>query len=700
MTASGKNEDDEKFFGRLDPGLTSFFTMSEEDISPEDLEFSFPIQKDLAQIETEYELVEEVGRGAMKQIYKVRELKANRFVAMAKMVDAMTKESVESFLREARLTSILEHPNIITIHDMGIGRDGEPYFTMELLKGRTLYEVVKEAYAEDAGSGGIRGGARDELLSIFTRICDAMDYAHSKHVIHLDLKPQNIHVGEYGEVIIMDWGLAKILTDDDEDIYHEVDPNELNHATLRGVIKGTPGYMAPEQARPNLPKDKRTDVYALGAILYACLTGRAPIEGKTVERVLERTQEGVFETPNEKLDSRQIDLGLEALVMKALAVEPADRYPSVAALKADLEKYSRGFATEAEDAGFVTQLKLLLMRHKKTVAMLAACIAVIAGVVVYAFSHISKERTNAVAAREEAEGARSDAEEAQRVAEQNLKLLQDEQNVSARLRENVEGFLKDVLESDDISSAKRKIELLDAAIAIETDKKKLRALLKRKGVLHFVLQDFDGALKSFDARNAKKQSSYYRFAQVGKKLKGDAKYLSDEGLARLLSSMGANHADVIFNMYERYMKFQRPADTPLDGYLALATVMLNMNNRIWHHERHHEHITFESGKLDLSGRPYRNFCNNYGQGFNILEPFRADHIDVSNTLFFEFIQFKGLTFSELNISGCSVNQISGGRCAMMKKYQLKKIIVDSKLLSQEELALLNEKFEVVDLSGG
>lgn len=686
MATSGKNEDDEKFFDRLDSGLTSFFTMSEEDISPEDLEFSFPIQKDLMQIDVDYEVIEEIGRGAMKRIYKVRELKANRYVAMAKMVGAKTQESVESFLREARLTSALEHPNIITIHDMGVGRDGEPYFTMELLKGRTLYEVVKEAYAEE---GGMRGRTRDELLSIFTRICDAMDYAHSKQVIHLDLKPQNIHIGEYGEVIIMDWGLAKILTEDDEDIYHEVDPNELNHATLRGVVKGTPGYMAPEQARPNLTKDKRTDVYALGAILYACLTGRAPIEGKTVDCVLERTQEGVLETPNKKLESRQIDLGLEALVMKALVVEPDDRYPSVAALKADLEKYSRGFATEAEDAGFLTQLKLLLMRHKKTVAMLAACLAVITGVVVYAFSHISKERTKAV-------GARKDAETAQQVAEQNLKLLQDEQNVSARLRENVEGFLKDVLESDDISSARRKIELLDAAIANEKDPQKLKALLKRKGVLHFVLQDFDGAIESFEREPRKRQPAYYRFAKTGKELKGDAEYLSDEGLAKLLGGMGAGHADVIFNMYERYMKFQRPKDAPVEGYVALATVMLNMNNRIWHNERHQEHISYQQGKLDLSGRPYRNFRNHYGQGYNILAPFEADHIDVSNTLFFEFIQFNGLTFDVLNISGCSVNRINRSRCAMMKRNGVKKVIVDSELLSQEELVLLKAKFKTVD----
>ncbi|MFC4991301.1 serine/threonine protein kinase [Rubritalea tangerina] len=695
MSSSDDKQDNEQFFRRLDEGLTSFFTMSEEDISAEDLEFSFPIQKDLSDLDSEYELVEQVGKGAMKLIYKVRELKTNRYVAMAKMVDAQTKESVESFLREARLTSLLEHPNIVTIHDMGIGEGGEPYFTMELLKGRTLAEVIKQAYS---GDPTVRGEVRDELLSIFTRVCDAMDYAHSKHVVHLDLKPQNIHVGEYGEVIIMDWGLAKILVEDDEDIYHEVDPNELNHATLRGVIKGTPGYMAPEQARPNMEKDKRSDVYALGAILYSCLTGGAPIEGDSVDRVLEQTQEGVVDSPNERLDRALIAPGLEALVMKALAVNPDDRYPSVAALKEDLEKYSMGYATEAEDAGFLKQLKLLLIRHKRTVAILAASMAVITGIVGFAFTHISMERTKAVMAREEAVGAKKDAEEAQRVAEENLRLLKDEQDVSARLRENVEGFLEDVLESGDVSSAQRKVELLDSAIASETDQKKLKALLKRKGVLHFVLQDFDAALRSFEASQVREKSNYYRLAQLGKKLKGDADYLDDKGLSELLSRMGARHADVIFNMYERYMKFQRDPSSPVDGYRPLATVMLNMNNRIWHHERHQEFISFEGGKLDLSGRPYRNFRNHYGEGYNILAPFEADHIDVSNTLFFEFIQFHDLRFSTLNLLGCSVNQINKTRCEMMQGYGIERVIVDSRLLSVDEVALLTQQFEVHDVA--
>ena len=689
MNSEDTKDNDEAFFSRLDPQLTSFFGMTESDVSDQELNYCYPILSDLTAIEEQYEVLEKVGQGGMKKIYRVKERKTNRFVAMAKMVSSSHRESVEYFLREARLTSSLQHPNIVTVHSIGLDEDANPYFTMELLKGNTLAEVVKADYKQEVqGSREVR----DKLLGIFSKVCDAIDYAHSKQIIHLDLKPQNINIGAYGEVIVMDWGLAKILTDGDElEIAPEMDPNELNHVTLQGMIKGTPGYMAPEQTISYGMKDARSDVYALGAILYTCLTGKAPIEGEDVDEMLRRTQQGDVRGLHEVLGGKGVALGLEALVLKALSVDPDDRYQTVAELKSDLDKYSRGFATSAEDASFVKQLALLLKRHKKTVSLLFFSLVVISCILAYAFSHIHRERNNAIAARQEAEAS-------QGVAEQNLALLKQEEGVSHALRENVDGLIFDVLHSEDISSAKRKISLLDQAIEREVNQEDLDALRRRKAVLHFVIQEFDQTLASLDACEKMKNPGYYRLAKQGVELKGGAEYLSDEGLAQLFSQMGANYADVIFSIYEKHIKFYRSDDAPIEGYVQLATIMLNMNNRIWDGTQHSDLIGFKDGKLNLSGHKYRNLCGHYGQGYNILAPFMATHVDLSDTLFFEFVQLRGLQVETLNIAGCSVNNINKARCKIMKSCGVKVIHYDSKLLSADEVELLKDQFEVVDVN--
>lgn len=682
MNSEGNSENNETFYSRLDPQLTSFFGMTESDVSDQELNYSFPILTELTTIEQQYEVSEKVGQGGMKAVYKAKERKTNRYVAMAKMSSTATREGVEYFLREARLTSSLQHPNIVTVHSIGLDEDANPYFTMELLKGKTLAEVLKENYQESAS--GCKE-TRDKLVGIFSKVCDAIAYAHSKQVIHLDIKPQNINVGSYGEVVVMDWGLAKILTDDEDFIMpDELDPNELNHATLQGQIKGTPGYMAPEQTMSYGNKDVRSDVYALGAILYACLTGKSPVEGGGVDEMLERTQKGEIRNLNELLGNNKVPLGLEALVSKALAVDPDERYQTVAALKNDLDKYSGGFATSAEDASSMTQLVLLLKRHKKMVSLMLFSLLTIASILAYSFIHIQRERNN--------------AEASQRIAEQNLVMLAQEKGVSNTLRENVDGLIFDVLHSEDVSSAKRKIVLLDQAISRETEIKELDALRRRKAILHFVIQEFDETLASLDACSKKKRSIYYRLAKQGVELKGDAEYLTDDGLAKILSQMGANYADVIFSMYEKHMRFYRDADAPIEGYTQLATIMLNMNNRIWDGTQHSNLIGFQDEKLDLSGRKYRNLCNHYGQSYNILTPFMANQVDLSDTMFFEFFQLRGLDVKVLNIAGCSVNNINNTRCQILKKCGVKQIIFDSKLLGADEVTLLKAKFLTDDIS--
>ncbi len=326
---------------------------------------------------TRYSVVKKLNEGGMKAIWEVDDRRTARKVAMA-LIQAekiASQKDIAAFLYEARLTSNLQHPNIIPIYDIALDENGNPYFTMKALKGETLNDILK------AGSQ-----TRTRLLGIFLKVCNAIAYAHAKGVIHLDLKPSNIIVGEYGDVHVLDWGLAILVTQ----------PGETNP---RDIVGGTPGYMAPEQAQ-NTPGEItfQTDVYMLGAILYEILTRHCPIEGGTTKDVLQKTVRGEIPSPSQYAPQQKIPGALAAIAMKALATEPAERYANVAALIHDLQQYQDGFATRAENPTFVTHLILLVKRHKMVVSLIAASLAVIFAVLANSFSKIKQSEQVAVGA--------------------------------------------------------------------------------------------------------------------------------------------------------------------------------------------------------------------------------------------------------------------------------------------------------------
>ena len=170
-------------------------------------------------------------------------------------------------------------------------------------------------------------------------MCDAISYAHSKNVLHLDIKPENIQVGEFGEVIVCDWGLGKIIGDKDIE-YDQLlfNPDLLNNVTLTDQVVGTPGYMAPEQILKDGEKTKQTDIYSLGAMLYTILTGKGPFRGD-VNTVLQKTVRGNLIQPVAREVEWDIPAGLNAVVMKAMSLKPENRYPSVDELKKEVQDY-------------------------------------------------------------------------------------------------------------------------------------------------------------------------------------------------------------------------------------------------------------------------------------------------------------------------------------------------------------------------
>ena len=210
-----------------------------------------------------------IGKGAVKEVFRAFDRRIMRDVAIARPLDSLPPEFYELFVYEAKLNASLSHPNIIKIYSLDLDEDLRPFFTMDLKSNKTLKDFID---TEPSFSSRI---------NVFLKICDAISYAHSKSIIHLDLKPENVQCDEHGEVLVCDWGLSKLIDDTE---CHNFDLHaslfENQSTTLYGEIKGTPGYMAPEQIIPGALKDQRTDLYALGCLLYFIFMQSAHIQAR------------------------------------------------------------------------------------------------------------------------------------------------------------------------------------------------------------------------------------------------------------------------------------------------------------------------------------------------------------------------------------------------------------------------------------
>ena len=376
--------------------------------------------------EKKYDIGGMIAQGGMGAILSAREVTIGRTVAMKVMLDSISSGDHVRFIEEAKVTGQLEHPNIVPVYELGVDENGHVYYTMKFVQGVTLNQILKQLAARDKEAK--KKYPLPVLLTLFQKICDAVAFAHSKGVIHRDLKPENIMIGDYGEVLVMDWGLAKVLGKGDSST-NTPDPNteqekdnisslptgqESAHDdstnTMAGQILGTPRYMSPEQAAGDPYLDERSDIYALGAILYTILSYRPPIDLSDVGEVLERVKKGEIDplrSPSRKL---KIADSLTALVKKAMALERKDRYPSVTALQSDITAYQAGFATSAEHAGFAKQLRLFVQRNKGIVATSCVAWLLIAALAVWFVINLRASEYTAILERNRAQVAQKDAE--------------------------------------------------------------------------------------------------------------------------------------------------------------------------------------------------------------------------------------------------------------------------------------------------
>ena len=283
--------------------------------------------------------------GGMSLLMEAVDTNLMRKVAMKVLREEKNKDEYElgRMVVEAQITAQLDHPNIVPVYELGVDKKKHLFFTMKKVRERPLHEIINKKELSSRTDRDIFN-----LIQIMLKVCDAVSYAHSKGVLHRDLKPDNIMVGNFGQVYIMDWGIAQIKKDAGQ-ACSDMEIPELKKRKRYGIreekkgnLLGTPCYMSPEQACGELDAiDERCDVFSLGAILYEILTGEFPIPGKSLQEMTINAKKCEFQPPDERVDF-PLPVGLVRITMKAMSKDPADRYQTVEELKNDLESYLEG----------------------------------------------------------------------------------------------------------------------------------------------------------------------------------------------------------------------------------------------------------------------------------------------------------------------------------------------------------------------
>jgi eukaryotic-like serine/threonine-protein kinase len=405
------------------------------------------------------------ARGGLGEVFVALDTELNRDVALKEIQHQFADDPLfrARFEFEAEVTGGLEHPGIVPVYGLGHTPDGRPFYAMRFIRGDSLKDAVRQYHEAEEQPGRDPGRSTLELrdlLGRFIDVCDAVAYAHSRGVLHRDLKPGNIMLGRYGETLVVDWGLAKALeqagpegtTASRSELPLSPSSGSNLEPTVAGSAIGTPSYMSPEQAFGRLDQlGPWSDVYCLGATLYHLLTGHAPCEGETIGEVIRKVRSG--DIPHPRALNLRIAPALEAICLKSLALEPGDRYASAEALKADLERWLADEPVSAWREPFAMRARRWARRNRTAVAGAAAALVVgvlglsaVAVVQSRANSALESKNVELIAAnaattraKDAAETALAETTKAKKATEEALGFSEE----SRRRAEAVLAFLKD-----------------------------------------------------------------------------------------------------------------------------------------------------------------------------------------------------------------------------------------------------------------
>jgi serine/threonine protein kinase len=574
-----------------------------------------------------------INSGGLKLIKSVEDKSTRRQVAFAQLKDPSSATARDKFIREAHLTASLEHPNIMPVYDTGIDSSGHPYFTMKLLLGGSLQKKIKNHY-NDWESWPLL-----QRLNIFRQICEGMDYAHSQHILHLDLKPENIQMGDFGEVIICDWGLGKILFEEEDEVENEINPDLENELTIDGLIRGTPGFMAPEQIDKALgSREIRTDTYALGGVLFAMLYGQAPHVGDDLSSTLESTLKEGRKVATSKL----VPNALTAVLEKSLDFQADLRYQSVLEFKNDIDAYLKGFATQAEEANLITKAALFVKRHKA----LLISIILLFGVVLLSQLYSNEKATS------------------QKIRTQTIPRLLTLSN--------------DTLNEFKFSQTE---DLVNAVLALKPDHP---SVWKARGELLFYQQRFRESIKAFEHSSSSMNQALYQFAQELNQVKNKQILLTPTQLLSFFQKTKL-HRDTRI----RLIKFAQQNVSDIAGYLEIVKYfheLIDPSDSIMK-------FKYSSDKggnsLDLSGNESFAITK-----IDLIEGLEIHKLNLSNLPMnhYDTRHLISMPLIELNLTSPRPYWLE----FTQDMPQLKRLILNKSIYSAEKLNLLSPSVELID----
>jgi serine/threonine protein kinase len=577
-----------------------------------------------------------VASGGMGAIHEARQAGMGRKVAMKVMLHAWQESSVARFLDEARITGMLEHPNIVPVHELNVDEEGQLYYTMKFVRGVTLAEVI----------GGLKLGTGETarlypltaLLTIFQKVCDAVAFAHSRGVWHRDLKPENIMIGDFGEVLVMDWGLAKEAGFvPGEPTTGEAAPVEVAPGrTMDGAIIGTPAYMAPEQARGELSEvDRRADIYALGVILHEILYLQPPVRGASREEVVEKVAAGRHDAPERQpalhLPAQRVPDSLAAVCRQAMAWRREERYQQVQDLQADITAYQAGFATSAEQAGAAKQLSLFVKRNRRVSIAVAAAILALAAVSAWFTYHLARASWEATLADNERQSA----------VEELAAKAGGIREAAAKLRGEAENFIVQ-------ERADEAMQRLDAAVELLPEDPEF---LARRADLQQSLWRFNDAARDYEAALARRP---------------DEKVLRNLTLSRELAAGQSDDASVRARLEGELMAQDREEEIPLmyraaenrqiaAGETSAQALLLGRLKSFaaqerWRTDERIEALPDGTLRVDLSGLQVRDLSAL--RGLDVRELNLAD-TDVSDATLLRGLKLRALDLTRTGIDDLS-----------------------------------------------
>ena len=324
-----------------------------------------------------------LGEGSQGIVYRVEDRDCHREVACKVLSYSTTDpEEISRFIHEAQVTAQLEHPGIVPIHDLGVLKDGTVFYSMKRIDGESLQEVLRN-----------RGGKPEHrfgLLEQFLKICQTMAFAHSRGVMHRDIKPRNVMVGSFGEVLVVDWGLAKVINC--PDVVRPMasmrsNPDSDAYRTVNGTAVGTPAYMSPEQAAGEVDTlDRRCDIYSLGVILYEALAGVSPYVRGEARKVMHQVSNALWTRLDQRPEGHGLPRALVAIVHRALAFDRKERYQTVDELADDLRSFIAGQAVSVYRESTVERLARVLNQNRRQLGagLAVAAVAAVIGIGVWA----------------------------------------------------------------------------------------------------------------------------------------------------------------------------------------------------------------------------------------------------------------------------------------------------------------------------